>query len=244
MISLTASEKNIQARWKKKNEVDEIPEEGAAEFANKQAADNVLREELKKELDTLTTPIKMIELESDSSLESTIDCLRSHFLPKVVLVNHEKRLGIDTTCSNLAIKFNMIYISAYQIIKHHITQQTAWGQKLLLVQRAKDINLTTQVRDEFNEQEFSPVHFDLETVVQLLRETIQEKLTTQKLVLLEGMCNSLKLKGTDDQLEVRLMDELQLIEKHVGEIAGTIGLQFAEVASKLEEKDIKWEQFN
>jgi hypothetical protein len=39
--------------------------------------------------------------------------LQNKVSPKVVLVNHEKKLGVDTTCANLAIKYNMIYISAY-----------------------------------------------------------------------------------------------------------------------------------
>jgi len=54
----------------------------------------------------------------------------------------------------------MIYISAYQIIKHHIEGNTDWGKKLLAGKRTKEISLTTQVRDEFNELEYSSVHFD------------------------------------------------------------------------------------
>jgi len=87
-------------------------------------------------------------------------------------VNHEKRLGVDTTCSNLAIKFGMIYISVYQQIKEHIERDTDWGKKLLLTKRNKGILLTTQVRDEFNEAEYSPVHFDLTVVMAMLRDTI------------------------------------------------------------------------
>jgi len=66
----------------------------------------------------------------------------------------------------------------------------------------------TQVRDEFNESEYSPVHFDVSLVCQLLKKTISEKRTNQKFVLLEGLCNSQKLSNVDDQLELRFMDEL------------------------------------
>jgi hypothetical protein len=48
-----------------------------------------------------------------SSVEGLTKDLNSKFSPKVVLVNHEKQLGVDNSCSNLAIKYNMIYISAY-----------------------------------------------------------------------------------------------------------------------------------
>jgi hypothetical protein len=82
-------------------------------------------------------------ISTDQSLESTTKELANNFLPKVLLVNHEKRLGIDTTCANLAIKYNMIYISAYQTIKHHIEGNTEWGKKLLAGKRTKEISLTT-----------------------------------------------------------------------------------------------------
>lgn len=94
------------------------------------------------------------------------------FQPRVLLVNHEKRLGIDTTCANLAIKYNMIYISSYQIIKQHIEGDTEWGKRLTATQRTKEIQLTTQVRDEFNELQYSPVHFDQTTVISLIKWTI------------------------------------------------------------------------
>jgi hypothetical protein len=66
----------------------------------------------------------------------------------------------------------MIYISAYQIIKHHIEGNTDWGRQLQAGKRAKDISLTTQVRDEFNELEYSSVHFEQEIVISLIRHTI------------------------------------------------------------------------
>jgi len=87
--------------------------------------------------------ISTFNINTDDSLEKTNKELANNFLPKVLLVNHEKRLGIDTTCANLAIKYNMIYISAYQIIKHHIEGNTDWGKKLLAGKRTKEISLTT-----------------------------------------------------------------------------------------------------
>lgn len=57
--------------------------------------------------------VLLITLNTKASLETTKKELESKFTPKVILINHEKRLGIDTTCANLAIKFNMLYISVY-----------------------------------------------------------------------------------------------------------------------------------
>jgi len=59
-------------------------------------------------------------MSTETSLETTQKELMQKFSPKIILVNHEKRLSVDTTCSNIAIKYNMVYISAYQILKDHI----------------------------------------------------------------------------------------------------------------------------
>jgi len=113
IINLNSDEKTIKKRWMKKNETEEITEEQAPEFGNRSTADQKVRNELTILLKAMTTKVNFIELDTTKSLESTCSALNQHFAPRVVLVNHEKRLGIDNTCSNLAIKYNMIYISAY-----------------------------------------------------------------------------------------------------------------------------------
>jgi len=54
-----------------------------------------------------------IFLYNDNTEEWTLNELKKNFTPRVILVNHEKRLTVDTTCANLAIKYNFIYISVY-----------------------------------------------------------------------------------------------------------------------------------
>jgi hypothetical protein len=54
------------------------------------------------------------------------------------------------------------------------------------------------VRDEFNEAEYSPAHFDFRLVISLIKDTVKKVYTNQKFVLIEGMCNSMKLKEEDD----------------------------------------------
>ena len=67
----------------------------------------------------------------DQSKETIVKEIASHFAPAVLLVNHEKKFLVDSACSNLAMKYNMIYISACQLIKKHIEKKTAMGLKLL-----------------------------------------------------------------------------------------------------------------
>lgn len=93
--------------------------------------------------------VNIVALSTDNSLETTTTKLKSLFQPKIILLNHEKRLGTDTTCSNLAIKYNLIYLSVYQLIRQHIEELTEWGHKLLQTKRKKALNVSMQMRDEF-----------------------------------------------------------------------------------------------
>ena len=55
-------------------------------------------------------------------------------------------------------------------------------------------------------------------VVDLVKHTVNKVKNNQKIILLEGFCNSNKLSKDDDRLEMRFMDELFMIEKYIGEV--------------------------
>ena len=174
-------------------------------------------------------------------LDRTTAHLKALFAPKIVLVNHEKRLAVDIPCSNLSIKYNMLYISVYQLIREHIEGDTEWGKQLERSRKNKDVNMQFHQKDDFNEQEFSSVHFDLDIVLGLVNSTIQAKRTSQQFILLEGLCNYQKLVSDEDRFSNRLMDEFFRIEKKVGQVAGVIGLQFESDKEFIDEFD--WEDF-
>ncbi len=52
--------------------------------------------------------------------DGTMDEIKRTFSPKVILLVHDKRFVTDTPCSNLAIKYNLIYICVYQLIRDQI----------------------------------------------------------------------------------------------------------------------------
>ena len=54
-----------------------------------------------------------MNIPSETSEETILKELKKVLAPKVILVNHEKRLTVDTTCANLAIKYNLVYLSVY-----------------------------------------------------------------------------------------------------------------------------------
>lgn len=137
----------------------------------------------------------------------------------------------------------MLYISAYQVIKKHILEKTCWGEKLQENRKNRKLVEAISQRDEHEESLYSLVHFDLNLVMQLLKETINQKTTNQKFVLIEGLCNSLKLENVEDQLELRFMDEFFSIEAVLGEVKAIIGLQFTEEQEYVREDEIEYEKF-
>ena len=78
-------------------------------------------------------------------MESVATKLSHRFAAKVILVNHESSLrgSVDTACANLAIKYNCLYLSAYQCIKMHIEQGTKWGQ--WFTANKSEVTVTEQV---------------------------------------------------------------------------------------------------
>ena len=65
---------------------------------------------------------------TDTTVETMRQGLRALYGFKVIIVNHEKRLPVDTACSNLAIKHRMLYLSVYQLIRQHCHQMTPIGK--------------------------------------------------------------------------------------------------------------------
>jgi len=58
----------------------------------------------------------------------------------------------------------------------------------------------------------------------LINHTITQNRTNQKYIILEGVCNSIKLSNDIDKFELRLQDELNDVEQNIGEIQSMIGL--------------------
>lgn len=116
LLILTANKKYLKERHCKKNELEDFPAE-QEEALDKGVTDatNAV-DTMRHNLSNYGARCEVIYFPTDSSFETSETNLVRKFSPQVILLNHEKRLGVDTTCANLAIKFNMIYISAYQII--------------------------------------------------------------------------------------------------------------------------------
>jgi hypothetical protein len=63
----------------------------------------------------------------------------------------------------------MLYLSIYQLIKSHIKANTPQGKALLASRKLKSLTDDLAAADEFEEAEFSPVHYDMELVVKLVQ---------------------------------------------------------------------------
>lgn len=132
-LQLAVDKAIIEERYKKKNEIEaegEINEDQQAEI---KAGEKAAEAELKSfalAFSSIGQP-REIFLNTDCSLESTLEKLRSDFCAKIILLNHENRLNVDTACSNLAIKHNMLYLSVYQLIKDNVEKCTPLGEALV-----------------------------------------------------------------------------------------------------------------
>lgn len=237
LITCSADAKEIEKRYKEKNEIgDDLGEEDQAMLKEKatQAAEDLQR--LRQCWADIMNRVKVIEMDTTCSKESLVEEIRSKFCAKVLLVNHEKRIEVDTACSNLAIKYNMMYISVYQLIKNEICAETELGRALANSKREKglDFGPVARTTDPFEEAEFSAVHFDSNLVMQLVQQKIAENRTNQRYILLEGFCNSNKLESDEQRLQMRFMDEFFSIERSIGEVVGVISLQNEKEATSYE----------
>ena len=169
---LTASDQYLKERHCKKAEIEEFPEDALEGFKEAGEAAAAAKEALTGAYAQFRDRCNVFEVDTGASLETTTTRILSSFAPQVILVNHEKRLAIDTPCANLAIKYNMIYISAYQVIAEHVKNNTAWGKQLTTTKRAKALKLPADEDDLFKEGEFSPALYDQKLVIDLIRNTI------------------------------------------------------------------------
>jgi hypothetical protein len=148
-ILCEASKEDIENRFKTKDgeEPAEIGEEQQEELNAQEAAWAEGRGFFEAAYGEIaqTGRVQFIEMNTtDVKIPEMTRKLNSMFAPKIVLVNHEKRLSVDTACSNISIKYNMLYLSIYQLIREHIEGNTCWGAKLQKNRQAKEINLQFQ----------------------------------------------------------------------------------------------------
>lgn len=169
----------VNERFKKKTENDgDIGEDDATQLEESAKKAQATKEEIEAVFDQANIKNKLITLTTEGSLETTLNQLRGKFSAKVIIVNHEKRLDVDTTCSNLAIKFNMLYLSVYQCIKAHITSNSAIGKELLASRKNRPlVKDNEELIDTYDENQYSAVHFDQRVVLKMIQATIAEKRT-------------------------------------------------------------------
>ena len=206
----------LKERYKKKNELQELTEDQNAEL---EKASETYGEILKA-----FAPIKestftqSFQISSEISEARTSQELKVIFEPKIILLTHEQSINIDITLRNLSIKHGFIYIPLLEIIKEEILTDTLIGKELKQTRKMKKLD------EESPDFEFYPMHYEINLLIQLVRNIINKLRTTQKYVLIDGLLKSNKLKDDNEKLEFRAIDELLTIEKEVGETQTVIRL--------------------
>jgi hypothetical protein len=149
--------------------------------------------------------------------------------------------------SNLAIKYNMLYLSVPQLIGENIKNNTALGKKLCESKQDKQLVEAFNsigVQDPHDEAQFSAAHFDSNLVMEVIQSTVAERRTNQTFILLEGICNTSKLANEEDRLTCREMDEFFMIEKCLGDIESVVSFTYnKEEECTGNEEGTKFEEF-
>jgi hypothetical protein len=247
-IPLSCSNETAGKRWGAKNDSEDVPEEQAEELKNDQAAAEAQMTEINEFNASMGGDIKCIELgPTDCSQATTFADLKSKFSAKIILLNHDPRLQVDIPASNLAIKYNMLYLSVPQLIGENIKNNTKLGQKLAASKQEKPLIEAFNsigIVDPHNEAEFSGAHFDPSVVMEVIQQTVSERRSDQSFILLEGVCNSGKLSNEEDKLGSRDMDEFFMIEKCLGDIEACVSFTYnKEEEYTGTEEGVKFEEF-
>lgn len=176
---LDASEAAWKKRWLVRNELEEWTEALDEEVANYPDNSQQIVEFFEQKYAGVPADrFWFITINASQTEAGTIDDIKNTFAPKVILLVHDKRFVTDTPCSNLAIKYNLLYLNAFQLIREEIRKQTPLAAKLLASKKPKSINTFDIENDEFEEAKYSAVHFDFSLVLSLIKRTIQQNRTT------------------------------------------------------------------
>jgi len=203
-VHCQCEKKTIEERFKKATEAEEIGDDAKEELeaSNKQA--EKFNDEIKSAYAARKDQVRLISLNTDGSQESILESLAGYFQAKIILVNtsHRERPPF-TQVMNLAVKYNMLQVSAHDVIQMNIMNETAAGKELLATRKAKKL-----VGEERKGHRFHPQHYDQSKVFSVLQQHIAEKRTNQQFILMQAFGQTDQLKEEDDKLALRFMDEL------------------------------------
>lgn len=180
-VHCTADKRTIEDRYKKANETEEIGEDAQAELDDAAKKDNEAHMDIEALFEEANIKSCLSSIVCESH-ETAVKSLKDKFSAKVLFVNHDKRLNVDTVCSNLAIKYDMLYLSVYQMIKFTIQSGHALGKELKASKRVKQMTEDAKplegMEDPFEEAEYSAVHYDSKVVMKMIQAVLAEKRTS------------------------------------------------------------------
>jgi len=214
-LELAFDPKEIKKRYMKKNEMVELNEEDNAKI-DKQIEDfgktRGMIDSLLAELDVV---INHYELNTDTTEEELKNSIREVFEPKLVLLKWDGDRSISEVFVNLALKYSFLYISIPELIKYETSQRTPIGIELLQTKKPKELIV---------EDSYSAAHYENRLILRLLKENMKRIAGKYQIAFIYGYLSSYKLKGWEEMQQFRVMDELFLLEKEVGQIMSIINI--------------------
>ncbi len=216
-IELVCDPKELKKRYMKKAELQEMNEEETGKFDKRMEAYGATKKELEK---LSTAPnVRYRPVKTDTTEETTGAELREIFEPKLVLVKADKSMNMDVVLTNLSVKLGFLYLNLPTLIKTEIEEQIAIGIELKRTKKPRQLS-----KKEGEDAEFCAVHYDLKTVLRLLKDAIARSGPLLQHIVISGYLAAHKLKSWEEKQEFRAMDELFAIEKEVGTIHSVLNL--------------------
>ena len=215
-IELLCTEDTLKERYKKKNEIPELSEDQIAELDKTFAVYN----DLLKYLQPLKEAafVKVLKINTEVVEESTLQEMKGLFEPDLILITQHANIVTDDILTNFSIKYDFLYIPLHTIIKTEIHNNSEIGKEL---KRTRKFRNTVEKTEEY-----CPVHYETKLLIALVKDTIKKLRVEEKFVLVDGLLNTNRLKEENDKMELRVIDELLVIEKDIGEIRAIIRLTY------------------
>ena len=214
----------VKGRYKIVNSVTELAEDQVAELDKGYAAYEETKAELLKLKENKS--LKYCEVKTFLTLDKVSQQLEAIFAAKVVLLRFEgKQNDVDVTLENLAIKYGYLYLNVTALIRQNRQDKTAIGKELSQRKKRKEL------KREYNKSAellYGAINYDYPLVLKMIKETIEKMRTNQPYILINNLINSHKLAHADDQLDIRAMDELFLVNKEVGQVFSVLNITTGE----------------
>ena len=216
-IELMCDPKELTKRYMKKGELAEMNEEEKGKFEKKMEAYNGTKKELAVVAGNKS--VRYHEIKTDGPEDKLGPEVKEIFEPRLILLKHDSDINVGVVLMNLGIRYGFLFLDLANLIKQEIEDQTPIGKQLAQTKKPRELSKEYAGTDD---SKYCAIHYELKTVVNLIKQTIKKKGSKSQYIVINGFLNAHKLESWEEKQEFRAMDELFAIEKEIGQVRTVI----------------------